>query len=253
MTEKEIDVMKKRGFAELEAIENIQKTRSNNEPLHHQMVDPGITKTGNRFSEDAGYIALIISIIALLISFYPSSERKIDSQTPQVSGPTLANKTEESLKDLNNFRKATEAELAKVHGALTQLETVYQDTARQLNIFEPRLNSLENLSDRLELARNQLVQIQAELNQAASDIQVEQIKSILFQTQLEITNRIQYKALVPHLQEIRQIAAQSNLADKDKIVKDVDTILAKGDQGEGLILSKLEGILKEINTAFEIK
>jgi hypothetical protein len=234
MIEKEIDVMKKRGFAELEVIENTQRIRSNNEPLQPRMVNSSTTKAGSRFSEDAGYIALVISIIALLISFYPSSERKIDSQPPQSSG-------------------VTSTEIAKVNEALTQLKTVYQDTTRQLNIFEPRLNSLENLSVRLELAHNQLIQIQAELNRVTSDIQVEQIKSILLQTKLEATHGIQYEALGSRLQEIRQMAVQSNLVDKDKVVKDIDAILAKGDQGESLILAKLESILKEINTALEMK
>jgi len=253
MTEKEIEMMKKRGLAELEAMENIQRNRLNSELLRTQVLNPNMARAGSRFSEDASYIALAISIIALLIAFYPSDKGKSSSPPLQASTPASPSKVEEGLSDLSHFRKATEEELAKVRENLTQLRAAYQDTTKQVSAFEPRLTALGDLSSRLDTVRNQLAQMQAELNRIASDIRTEQIQRTLLQTQVEATRGAKYRDLTSHLQEIRQMALRSNLSDKEKIVKDLDALLAKENQGEGLILSKLEGILKDLNAALEIK
>lgn len=258
MMEKEIEMMKKRGLAELEALENMQKSQVESNfirPL--ATTDHSPTYPGDRFSESASYLALGFSFIALLFAFYgvvyPTGKGKSESGFAGTGLPVKLPQVEGNLNDLNTFRKVTEEELAKVHENLTHLSTVYQETTKQLNALQPQLHSLTELSNRLDLVRGQLIQIQTQLDQITSDIRTEQLKNALLQAKLDTHAHISYQTLLSRLQEIKQMTVQSHLPDKERVVENIDAVLAKVDQGEGSVISKLEKVLNQMDTVFEMK
>ncbi len=256
--EKEIEMMKKRGLAELEALENMQKSQ-----VKKDFISPPDTPDrspiyrGDNFSESASYLALSLSFIALLFAFYvvvyPTGKGRSESGTTGTLIPVNIHKLEENLNDLNTFRRAAEEELAKINDNLTHLSSVYQETTRQLNTLQPQLNSLNDLSNRLEVVRDQLARIQTQLDQIATDLHTEQLKSALLQAKWDIYTGTSYKTLQSHLQKIKSIAAQSHLPDREQVIQNLDTVMARVNQGEDSVISKLESVLNQIDTAFEMK
>jgi archaellum component FlaC len=256
--EKEIEMMKKRGLAELEALENRQKSQVKKDfisPL--DTPDRSPTYRGDSFSESASYLALALSFIALLFAFYvvvyPTGKGKSEPGTIATAIPANIHKLEENLIDLNTFRKGIEEDLAKVNENLTHLNTVYQETTQQLNTLQPRLNSLNEVSNRLEVVRSQLARIQTQLDQIATDVHTEQLKSALLQAKWDIYTGTSPKVLQSHLQKIKSLAAQSHLPDREQVIQNLDTVMVRVNQGEDSVISKLENVLNQIDTAFEMK